>query len=88
MDISYFLRKVCVIRQIVACNYLVLVWDRVLYHIPPKIYHRQGRFVNVCVKTFTDGHALKYLQSPRSDKNGGKKGFPTKTPVSDRFLPF
>jgi len=25
------------------------------------------------VKTFTDGHALKYLQSPRSDENGKKK---------------
>ena len=25
------------------------------------------------MKTFTDGHPLKYLQSPRSDKNGKKK---------------
>ena len=46
-----------------------------LRQIPLKIYHRQVRFANVCVKTFTDGHDLKYLQSPRSDKNGKKKAF-------------
>ena len=56
-----------------------------LRHIPLKIYHRQVAFANICVKTLTDGHALKYLRSPRSDKNG-KKGFPTETP--DRFWPF
>ena len=55
-----------------------------LRHIPLNIYHRQVRFANVCVKKITDGHALKYLQSSRSEM--GKKGFPTETP--DRFWPF
>ena len=29
---------------------------------------------------FADRHASEYLQSPRSQKNGGKKVFPTETP--------
>ena len=56
---------------------LVLSWFQCriefLRHILHKIYHRQVKFANVCVKTFTDGHALNYLQSPRSDKNGKKR---------------
>ena len=56
-----------------------------LRHIPLTIYNRQVWFANVGVKKFTDGHAVNYSTSPRSDKNG-KKGFPTETP--DRFWPF
>ena len=42
-------------------------------HIPHNMYHCQVRFANVCVTTLTDGHALKYLQSPRSDRDEKKR---------------
>ena len=84
MDISNFLRKTCVF-SLDACYLLGSSVGSGFGHIPLNIYHRKVRFANVCVKMFADGHALKYLQSPRSDKNE-KKGFPTETP--DRFWPF
>ena len=72
MDISNFLRKTCVF-SLDACYLLGSSVGSGFGHIPLNIYHRKVRFANVCVKMFADGHALKYVQLPRSDKNGKKK---------------
>ena len=62
--------KKCVL-YIVACNYSIFVWDRVLPYVPLNIWNRQVRSSHVCVKRFTDRRALEYC-SRLVQKNGEK----------------
>ena len=70
VDILTFARKTCVF-YIVACNYLVLVYDRILAWCSTKHLTLTGQIFECLRETFYR-HALEYLQSPRSEKNGGK----------------
>ena len=69
VDVWTFMRRKYLFL-LVVCNYMVLVYDRVVASCSTYdlTYYRQVISATVCVKRFTDRHALTYLQSPRSEK--------------------
>ena len=70
VDISTLVRETWVF-YVVACKYLVLVQDQEFALCTIDYSTQAGQIVECLRETFYR-HALEYLQSPRSEKNGGK----------------